>query len=273
MATYSGTLNPGQQLNVNDTLTAPTNPYQLILQEDGNLVLYRLADNYPTWASNTVGQSSQFAIMQDDGNFVIYDTSGKALWASGGPGGYGGAILSLQDDGNLIVHTQDVVLWASNTNMPCLFAGQQLLVNDTLHSPSNSCFLILQADGNLVLYQTNNSQALWASGTDGKASSSAIMQGDGNFVIYDVSGNALWASNTPTGYGGSFLTVMDQGYITIISPNDANVWASSSGSSSGGGDSVAVVLQAVEAVNVVTTQSVATETSVGVIAEVVIVLT
>ena len=270
MATYSGTLNPGQQLNVNDTLTAPTNPYQLILQEDGNLVLYRLADNYPTWASNTVGQSSQFAIMQDDGNFVIYDTSGKALWASGGPGGYGGAILSLQDDGNLIVHTQDVVLWASNTNMPCLFAGQQLLVNDTLHSPSNSCFLILQADGNLVLYQTNNSQALWASGTDGKASSSAIMQGDGNFVIYDVSGNALWASNTPTGYGGSFLTVIDQGYITIISPNDANVWASSSGNSSGGGDSVAVVLQAVESVCVITSESVGVETSVVAIAEIVL---
>ena len=84
-------LNTGDQLNRNGSFVTPSNEHQLILQDDGNLVLYQLAGDdpngkkYVVWASNTYGQNSQYAIMQPDGNFVIYgpDNPPNALWASG----------------------------------------------------------------------------------------------------------------------------------------------------------------------------------------------
>lgn len=54
----------------------------LINQTDGNLVLYR-ADGTPTWARNTAGQGPSTLWMQEDGNLVLYRNSdGKPTWAS-----------------------------------------------------------------------------------------------------------------------------------------------------------------------------------------------
>jgi hypothetical protein len=64
-------------------------------------------------------------------------------------------------------------------------------------------YLVLQPDGNLVLYDAAN-QPKWATGTNGKAATHVIMQPDGNLVIYNKK-NARWASNTQnTGAGGYF---------------------------------------------------------------------
>jgi hypothetical protein len=60
---------------------------QLIMQNDGNLVMYNLSVNprQVCWASNTYGQGggSTYAIFQADGNFVVYPSVGApAIWAS-----------------------------------------------------------------------------------------------------------------------------------------------------------------------------------------------
>lgn len=60
---------------------------QLIMQNDGNLVMYNLSVNprQVCWASNTNGQGggSTYAIFQSDGNFVVYPSVGaSAIWAS-----------------------------------------------------------------------------------------------------------------------------------------------------------------------------------------------
>ena len=87
MTNMGSTLSAGQQLNQNDYLSSPSGNYQLILQDDGNLVLYRSPgpNEVVEWASNTQGQDSQYAIMQTDGNFVIYGPGGppNALWSTG----------------------------------------------------------------------------------------------------------------------------------------------------------------------------------------------
>ena len=59
-------------------------PYQLKMQEDGNLVLSD-SDKNGVWASNVynVGWGPYAAVMQDDGNLVVYDVNGKVVWASG----------------------------------------------------------------------------------------------------------------------------------------------------------------------------------------------
>jgi parallel beta-helix repeat protein len=87
--------------------------FRLVLQNDGNLVLYQ--DGMPLWATNTVGQRSAEVIMQGDGNFVLYDMAGRALWASNTPG-HPGARCAIQNDGNLVVYdTSGIPLWASDT--------------------------------------------------------------------------------------------------------------------------------------------------------------
>jgi hypothetical protein len=108
---------PCQQLNINGELVSSNGLVTLIMQGDGNLVLYRNDGGAPPaiWATNTWNQPCNVAVMQSDGNFVVYDPSGRACWATG-TWGHPGAYVVLQDDGNLVVYEKGgVSLWASNT--------------------------------------------------------------------------------------------------------------------------------------------------------------
>lgn len=106
---------PYQQLNINDQLVSNHGRVRLVLQGDGNLVLYRTDDGRALWASNTHGTPVSAAVMQDDGNFVAYAADGHPYWATG-TDGHPGSVLVLQDDGNLVVYGPDgAPLWASNT--------------------------------------------------------------------------------------------------------------------------------------------------------------
>jgi hypothetical protein len=64
--------------------TLGTNGTRVIMQDDGNLVIYD-PQEHPVWASNTAGHPGAWLIVQDDGNVVIYDTNGNALWATNTP--------------------------------------------------------------------------------------------------------------------------------------------------------------------------------------------
>lgn len=94
------------------------------------------------------------------------------------------------------------VLWASNTQQSrehCapqthLPSGGRLFRGMSLWSANGRYELIMQSDGNLVLY--HHGLALWATNTNGIAIEKAVMQSDGNLVLYDYAGNARWASNT-----------------------------------------------------------------------------
>lgn len=79
------------------------------------------------------------------------------------------------------------------------------------------CFLLMQNDGNLVVYDDNHSP-LWASNTQGKGIPKYryVMQQDGNLVVYDQLNNALWASNTQgKGAGPYTLTLTNQCTLVI----------------------------------------------------------
>ena len=54
---------------------------EVIMQEDGNLVLY--SDGAPLFNSRTNGNPGAFAIIQDDCNLVVYSAGGAPLWSSG----------------------------------------------------------------------------------------------------------------------------------------------------------------------------------------------
>jgi hypothetical protein len=82
--------------------------------------------------------------------------------------------------------------------------------------------LIMQPDGNLVVYDENN-HARWASNTAG-AGHHTQFQPDGNFVVYDASNHALWASNTCCNQGYN-LHVQEDGNVVIYAPGWSSKWA------------------------------------------------
>ncbi|GGP55466.1 hypothetical protein [Streptomyces melanogenes] len=78
--------------------------YRLIMQWDGNLVLYKTYQGNQTvcWASHTWGSDAVHAVYQTDGNFVLYTAGGTVPWASNTVG-KGGQTVNINNFGGLYV--------------------------------------------------------------------------------------------------------------------------------------------------------------------------
>ena len=143
-------------------------------------------------------------------------------------------------DGNWVLDS------SSDTTPPgvknLLKPNEYLTSNKYLVSDNKAFFLIMQSDGNLVVYKgsgpSDNKGALWSSGTSGKGESFAIMQSDGNFVVYKGSAPAppqmpTWNSKT-SGKGESFAIMQDDGNFVVYkgsgpSDNKGALWNSKTG--------------------------------------------
>jgi hypothetical protein len=107
-----GHLGSGQSMQSGDTIKSMGGHYQLIMQKEGNLVLYN-ADNKPVWASPTDGNPGARVDMQKEGNLVIYSAANKPVWTSP-TAGNAGASLQVRDDGHLaIVGADGRALWTT----------------------------------------------------------------------------------------------------------------------------------------------------------------
>jgi len=236
-AEYTHILEPGQRLYAGDTLYSPNHSYRLIMQGDGNLVLYH--GGSALWSSKTNGHDGANAVMQGDGNFVVYQ-SGHALWNSH-TDHHGGAKLDMQDDGNLVIRESGHAIWATGTNRRHSSStpggthakapgrrhaniappGRRLKPGAVIHSPSHAYRLVMQGDGNLVVYKGH--KAIWSTGTNGHGGAEAVMQGDGNLVVY-WHGHAIWASHTDH-HGGANLHMQNDGNLVIYWHGKA-IWSS-----------------------------------------------
>ena len=139
------TLFPGQSLLPGQALKSDNMLHRLIMQTDGNAVLYN-SQSQPLWSTNTGGliEPRDF-IMQTDGNLVLYDTAGQPHWASKTQGNPS-AFLNVQDDGNLVVYragsatqTANNALWAAGSNDIWVSAGTPgvIGIEDVDYSPSS----------------------------------------------------------------------------------------------------------------------------------------
>lgn len=160
-----GTLPAGQWLEKGQTLAACYGPYRLRLEQDGNLVVYRVANDKeePVWSTVAgrigyprplgYGATGTRAVMQTDGNFNLYNGS-TGTWNSA-TWGNPNARLVMQDDGNLVVYSSDTrVLWSSAKSAECgvLLPGQSLGRGESIRSCNNQYKLEMRQDtGNLVL--------------------------------------------------------------------------------------------------------------------------
>lgn len=104
----------GQALNINDQLVSENGATKLVLQGDGNLVLYRTDNGGRLWASNTMGHGGSRAVLQGDGNFVLYTAGGQAVWANN-RAGRGTTLIRVQNDGNVVAYAGGTPVWATNT--------------------------------------------------------------------------------------------------------------------------------------------------------------
>jgi hypothetical protein len=108
-----GMLWPDQRLGHGEARQSCDGRFVLIMQHDGNLVLYQGAE--PLWHAGTHDSGATSAVMQSDGNLVVYDDAGTAMWASG-TNGYDWSAALVQDDGNLVIYSSDgKALWGSDT--------------------------------------------------------------------------------------------------------------------------------------------------------------
>ncbi len=89
-------------------------------------------------------------------------------------------------------------------------APHKLAVGEFLENMNRK--LIMQADGNLVVYDENG-RARWASRTSGE-NYTAEFQQDGNLVVYTAEHKPVWASNT-SGHENSVLLFLENGNVTI----------------------------------------------------------
>lgn len=103
-----------------------------------------------------------------------------------------------------------------------LSAGQALQPNERIMSNSGTA-LLMQTDGNLVLYGASG-RALWASNTFGHGGAYALMQGDGNLVVHNPNATPIWGSNS-YGNPSASLVVQDDGNLVIYASNGRPVWS------------------------------------------------
>ncbi len=134
------------------------------------------------------------------------------------------AAAAARKDSRLIVVEPLVLaaLLSLTTSQNQLLPGQDLQAHEGLSSPGFKVALRMQHDGNLVLY--TQSRVLWASGTAGHPGARLVLQGDGNLVVYDANGTALWSTST-AGQPVSRLQVQDDCNVVLYA-GSAAIWSS-----------------------------------------------
>ncbi len=205
------------------------------LLDDGNLVIYDISGK-PLWASNTYnkGKGPYSMKMQDNGNLVIYDSNNEQIWQTGttekGDGPYNAILddtctLNIKDSNNNI-------LWKANESTSekqkpgtCSAGINYGLCENKISS--STIDLVMQDDGNLVIYDKKDGSVKWSTGTNGKGTPPyrLMMQTDGNLIVYDNNNTVLWATST-NGQGGNMLTLTDDKNVIMTSPSNKKIWSS-----------------------------------------------
>jgi hypothetical protein len=232
------TLAPGQELLPGQSMWSGPNGYWAVMQGDGNFVIYDSSTGHALWSSGTSAGGSHI-VMQGDGNLVIYSPGGTAEWSSGTFGNWG-VYASMQGDSNFVLYGPSArALWDYGSGLlgysvSTLYAGQTLGTGQQLWSPDGAYEVVMQGDGNLVLYHSGS--ALWATFTGGP-NFHLSMQGDGNLVVYSAGGVAQW--NAGTSGSGLYAVIQVDSNFVIYSPTNGARWDYGSGllSSGGGGTS------------------------------------
>jgi len=103
-----------------------------------------------------------------------------------------------------------------------LKTGSTLSIGDTLLSADGFSSLMVNPDGKIVL--RTDTQIVWTSPQSGGAGARLVMQNDGNLVLYDINNKPVWNSET-SGKGTSSLSLQEDGNLVIYNTSGAT-WSS-----------------------------------------------
>ncbi|MFE7660944.1 hypothetical protein [Streptomyces celluloflavus] len=220
------------RLDAGAELTSLRKTTSLVMQPDGNLVLYAVTTpggpKHPLWESKTSGNPGAYAVMQADGNFVVYrkgggPAAGGALWNSQTYGAKN-AKLRLTSDGDLSVWGDNgmTVKWSTRTRefsptrcAPTPAAPNQYMWAGVSWAQSATVWLVFQDDGDLVIYRKRDGKAIWNSGTSGKGAWTLGMEPDGDLGIRPPDGSEwLWHTGT-AGNPGAYALLQDDGNFVV----------------------------------------------------------
>ena len=207
-------------------LDSPDMQYRLIMQADGNLVLYKgQVAQWATYTGNSGGPGGNKLVMEY--NAIVRRANGSSAWSTNIPRAYifeemkDENSLQVQNDGNVVV-VNATRTWTSYVvrdpetypEWKYIQTGATLLPGAEL--VNGNYRLVFQTDGNLVSYQNGTNKVIWASYTQGKGATRCTMQDDGNFVIY-AGNTALWHTQT-AGQGPSYMGFSKTGILTLLRP-------------------------------------------------------
>jgi peptidoglycan/xylan/chitin deacetylase (PgdA/CDA1 family) len=211
----------GARLASGAALASPGGQYRLTMRTDGDLVLTAQGGR-ALWDSATSGHTGAIATMQRNGDFVVSTTGRRTLWSSRTMG-HAGAVFELRSDGGLAVAVAAGPVWSTQSTQTTLTQGERLEPSWFLESPNHACRLIMQANGDLVLYSASR-QPLWSSGTSGSPDTIAVLQRNGDFALLSRTGQALFSSGTP-GHEGSVLTLARRSQAIVLTRSGRTLWA------------------------------------------------
>lgn len=226
---------------------ATSNSY-LVMQSEGNAVVYRSGGADWSWQSHTsVPQCTSFSVSppsMDVGayassvEFIVTTQAGcswEAHWTSGNAeitsgwsgSGSGSVTISVSTNGTTSSRTAtfEIANHTVTINQTGAPTQNRLSPNDVLW-PGNSrtslngqYTLTYQGDANLVVYGPGGPWHI-AHLNPGYAGL-AQMQGDGNFVVYDYTdGIYSYVYDTQTNeHDGAYLTIEDDGYLVVWAPD------------------------------------------------------
>ncbi len=216
-AVAGSSLERGQTLASGDALQSPNGRFQLSMEKDGELLLVkapnRLNSEPYVITGLAFGDPGSRLVLQTDGNLVLYGVDGT-VFEDFGTAGSAAQSLVVQDDGNVVLYSSSgVVLNFDTAQQEALFAGGTLLPGEQLVSGGTT--LVMQSDGNLVLYQNG---ARFQTGTF-VAGSAAVVQDDGNVVVYSPSGQPLYQTGSRSDF--AVLVVSDGEFRVFDLAGDA----------------------------------------------------
>lgn len=204
----------------------------LTMQTDGNLVA-RDSGGVPRWSSGTFQAGSRLATGVD-GNLEVRSPSNALLWQAGvGLGGVERTVLNA--DGSFRVYScswgsgrqlsRCRVIWTSTGPQPVLdhlLYGETLPPGRSLTSPDGQHRLVMQYDGNLVLWR--GSQVVWQSFTSHPSGRTQLVFGLYGELYLVVPGGPV-LRDFGTGFkGADRFNVTNNGNLTVTSPFGDTLW-------------------------------------------------
>ena len=152
-------LEPGEILELGQSVASSNGRFRLTLRNDGNLVLYR--DITVLWSSGTAGTGAHRLVMGHDGDLALYRPipyGPEPVWRSGSDGS-AGAVLSVQDEGGAVIRLDDSpVLWSAA--LPPPEAGLTGLKH-VVYGRGDQRVWLVAADGTLFDSYPVSGRATW----------------------------------------------------------------------------------------------------------------